>query len=254
MAKAKKKTRSAAQKAATKKMLAANRAKRAGKKKPAAASVKRRKTRKKGKAVRAVVKNKAAVTRARRSRPKAKSGSKRKMKSSNRKQKMKNFVAGIMDVAKGGAVGGAAALGLDVAMGNLPLPDKLKTGAGGVATRVALSIVAGKLIAAGTKNHQIGRDAAVGMLSTTIRDSGRSVLQKQMPTLQLGELADLSEAIGDDEAGDIQGLAELIDAELNGEGMSGLTMDNDDDNDDDDFEGFTPGAMSGLAGDLAIYR
>lgn len=239
MAKAKKKgkKRSAAQIAATKKMLAANKAKRSGKKAAKKSASKPRKV----KAKKSSPKKTKTAKRAGAAPRKSKSKGPKTMKKSKRKSSgsRKQMLASVIDAAKGGAVGGVSALGLDVVMGNLPLPDKLKTGPGGVATRAALSVVGGMAIGHLTKNQKAGRDATVGMLSVTVRDSARSVIQTKFPSVQLGALADLSEAFEGD-VSQIHGLAEAIDMQLNGNTFeNGSPFGSDDD------------AVAGLNGQMA---
>lgn len=83
-------------------------------------------------------------------------------------------------------VGAAGAIGTDIAMGFLPLPDTLKTGAlrpvvKGVAA-VGIGWVAGLLT-----NKGIGNKVMAGALTVVIYDTVRSFLLRTVPALPLGQ-------------------------------------------------------------------
>lgn len=236
MAKAKKKPRSAAQKAATRKMLAANKAKKAAGKAKGRASGSH-----KGKAAatshKTVVHHVAAPK-------KSKSGGR-----ASGASRAKVTLKGALDMMKGGAIGGAAAIGADVAMGYLPLPKQLKTGMGNTATRLALGIGAGIAIEKVSKGKISGRDVAVGVIATAVRDAVKPVLQQKVPNLKLGESASLGELFNDGDESVLSELAEMIDEDM----ASGQTFDNDRLGMGEQFDEELSG-VGGLAGDLAVFR
>lgn len=240
----KKKPRTAAQKAATARMLAARKAaSKPAKKKPA-----KKKTKRAAPAAAAVASKKA-----KRKSAKPKTTKKVSTMKKRKPQRAKRMMAGVVDTLKGGAVGAGAGLGLDLAMGYAPLPASLKTGAGGVAIRAVGSMLIGMGVEKMTKKHQLGRDAAVGALAITLRDAGRSVIVAKMPSLKLGELADLSEAFGESYDGRvIEGLAELIDEqELSEIADLSESWEGEVDGLGENWDG----SVDGLSGDLAtIYE
>lgn len=235
MAKAKKKPRTAAQKAATRKMIAANKAKKAAGKAKSRVGGKRKAkaSSSSSSAHKTVVHHMHA--------PAKRGGGKARKAMSRAKLGMKSA----LDMMKGGLVGGAGALGADIAMGYLPLPEQLKTGIGNTATRLALGIGAGVAVEKLSKGKISGRDVAVGVIATTVRDAVKPVIQQKAPNLKLGEVASLGELFDDGDAATLSQLAELIDEDM----ASGNTYEMS-----EIGEEFEENGVSGLAGDLAVFR
>jgi hypothetical protein len=83
-------------------------------------------------------------------------------------------------------VGAAGALTVDVVMGYIPLPASLNTVHSRPLVKGALAVLLG--VVAGKMGHaKLGRDLAVGSLTVAMHDSGRSMVQKLLPTANLGE-------------------------------------------------------------------
>jgi len=172
MATAKKKPRSAAQKAATKRMLAANRAARAA----ASAPAKKRKAAKKPAAV-AAPKRAAKKSRTRRggwpiTGVAAASAAGRKL----RYRRPNPIMDDIKSTFIPSAIGGGGALLLDVAMGLLPLPAAAKVGPMSPLVRVAgavgIGVLAGMVVSKRTANQ-----IAAGALTVTMYDLAKRTLR-----------------------------------------------------------------------------
>jgi hypothetical protein len=122
------------------------------------------------------------------------------------------------------AIAGAGALGVDVLLGYLPLPDKFKTGALRHVTRaagaIALGIGAGFVLKKETANQIMA-----GGLTVAAHGAMRDALARFAPSVPLAELED--ESVGD--------LEEDLNALLANEsaGMGG-------------FETFAPSTMQGV--------
>lgn len=245
MAKAKKK-RSAAQIAATKKMLAANKRNKAGKKSASKPKKKR--------AARKASATKAKVTRkTKRASGSGSKGKKTMKKGKRRLNRARSFLKGAKEIGMGAMAGGTAATAMDVVLGHSMTPAVMKTPVGNLLTRTAGSFLAGMAIQKITKNHQLGRDAAVGSLAVMVNGVERSVIRSKVPSLQLGEVGDLAAALGiganftdDDLEDEIAGLAAAIDND-----MDALEFDDEDlDGIEDEYED----EMNGLEGQLAFIQ
>lgn len=177
MAKAK---RSAAQKRATDKMIAANRAraraaKRAAPRKPAARPAAKRS------APRAAPKKRRTSARRGRGGWPITSATAASRAGRALRHRRPNPVNGIGTFVKGtlmpSVVGGAGALALDVAMGMLPLPPALKSGPMAplvkAAGAVGLGMIAGKAL-----GRRTGEQVAAGALTVTVYNVARMMLVK----------------------------------------------------------------------------
>ena len=176
-----KKARSAAQKAATRKLIAFNRskargAKRAAPRKPAARPASKRRAARSAPAP----KRKTRRTSARRgsggwpiTSTTAASRAGRALRH-RRPNPINNFMK---DTLMPSVVGGAGALALDVAVAMLPLPPALKTGPMAplvkAAGAVGLGILAGKFV-----NRRVGEQVAAGGLTVMAYNIGRQLLVK----------------------------------------------------------------------------
>lgn len=141
------------------------------------------------------------------------------MKKGKRKSRARSLLKGAGSAVKGGLIGGGSALASDVVLGLGVVPAPLKTGVGNVLARTALAFGAGMAVQKLTKSHESGRDATVGAMSVMFRDVGRSAIKTRFPSVPMGELADLTDALGDTISEDeIAGLAELIDGDMDGVG------------------------------------
>lgn len=164
-----KKRRSAAQKAATAKMLAANRKKRRGPGRPRVAKAKRKYTRRNS--VQRVVAKVRKYSRSRRTRALT--------------------MSGVVPMIKGAGIGAAGAIGNDFAYGFAAkfLPDNMKNpnGADGPnylyhlgkgATAIALGMVAGKVIA-----KPLANKLAEGALTVALYEAGKTMIPANMMPL-----------------------------------------------------------------------
>lgn len=168
-----KKRRTAAQKAATKRMLAANRARRGT---GAKRTAKRRKT---GTSV-SVRSNPVGLARV---------AKRRSVRSARRRNPIASLsVSGIKGMVKEGVLGGAGALLVNTASNYLPVPAALKMGMGKSAIRavlaVALGVVGGKVLPRG-----IAQSMAVGALTVAAHDMMLAAASKAAPSLLLGDIA-----------------------------------------------------------------
>jgi len=250
MAKAKKKERTAKQKAATKKMLAANKAKRAGSAKPKA---KPKKKKPKAKPAAAVA---SAKKKARKSSVGGKGKAKMAKKKSSKRGKrgavgMRGFMREAKGIAMGAVAGGTAATALDVLLGWDKTPEMMKTPVGNVVTRTVGSFALGMATAAATKNRGLGRDLAMVSLGAMVNSVERGMVKKYAPDMPLGELADLSDALGygggvSEE--EIAGLAAMVDGDVQGDADA-----IDYDGDGEDFA-YVDEMLDGLNGRTAFIQ
>ena len=91
-------------------------------------------------------------------------------------------VRGVMNQLIPAAIGGTGAVGLNVALAYLPIPDTLKTGPLAIATKIGGALLlgwgAGKLI--GRHNGQL---VTLGALTVVAYDVIRQLVAQAMPTL-----------------------------------------------------------------------
>ena len=83
-------------------------------------------------------------------------------------------------------IGAAGALGLDMLMGMLPLPDALKTPTMRPLVRIAGAVGIG-MIAGMVTNRKMGEQVGAGALTVVLYDVLKGFVQRTMPTLSLGE-------------------------------------------------------------------
>lgn len=161
-----KKRRTAKQKAATRRMIAANRA-RAGR--SPSSRPKRRRARKS---------NPAPRTYARRRARRASSAPVR-----TRRRRRSNPIGGgivreLQQALVPSAIGGAGALAVDVAMAALPLPEALKTGVARPVARIAAAVGIGAIAGMVTKNRRMGNQVMAGALTVVLYDTIKGALAK----------------------------------------------------------------------------
>lgn len=176
-----KKRRTAAQKAATRKMIAANRARRSGRK---SAAPKRRRAARRASPVAAPRKRRSAPRRAaRRSAPRRhrrSSASAARRAGRVLRYRRKNpvgFLSDFMSQLVPAAIGGAGALGVDVLMAVLPVPDTIKNGPFKPVVRVAAAIGLG-MVAGMVKDKRFGNQVAAGALTVIAYDTMKGMLSK----------------------------------------------------------------------------
>lgn len=169
-----KKARTAKQKAATRKMIAANRARARGTSRPAAKTTKSRASR------RSTARSSAPKRRASRRRSGGwKITSTRAASRAGRvlRYRRPNPISFLTNTLMPSVVGGAGALALDVAIGALPLPPTLKTGPMAplvkVAGAVGLGMLASKMV-----NRRIGEQIAAGALTVQVYNFAKAQLIK----------------------------------------------------------------------------
>jgi hypothetical protein len=161
-----KKRRSAAQRRATAKMIAANRRRGRGTSKP-----RKTRARRARRSSTVVVRTSNPVRRrARRSNP-------RRRAVIRRRSNPTGIVGDFMGQFMPAAIGAGGALGLDVAMGMLPLPDQFKTGAMRPVARIAGAAALG-VIAAKVRNRSFGNQVGVGALTVVLYDMAKGALAK----------------------------------------------------------------------------
>ena len=193
-----KKARTAKQKAATRRMIAANRARSRPARKAAAAPKRRRARRAAAPA--------AASPRRRRARrhggwkitsPRAASRAGRALR-----YRRPNPIGFLTNTLMPSVVGGAGALALDVALGVLPLPPALKTGPMAplvkIAGAVGLGMLAGKMV-----NRRVGEQIAAGAMTVQIYNLAKGMLIKvgggRIPGLSMYPDGYMSEYVSGDE-------------------------------------------------------
>lgn len=97
---------------------------------------------------------------------------------------MKNFVKSALIPS---AMGAGGALGLDLAMAYLPLPAQLKT-PGPIRSLVRIAGAVGLgLIGSKIAGRQVGAAVGAGALTVVLYSELKTIIQKQMPTLMLGD-------------------------------------------------------------------
>lgn len=84
-------------------------------------------------------------------------------------------------------VGAVGALGMDIAIGLLPLPASIKTGAMRPIVRLAGAVGIG-MIASMVAGKRTGGQVLAGAVTVTLYDLLRGLAQKSMPTIPLGDV------------------------------------------------------------------
>ncbi len=104
----------------------------------------------------------------------------------------------IDDMVMPSAIGSAGAIGLDLAFHFLPLPSMLKTGAGHLAAKgvgaILIGMLAGKVIKKSTAN-----ELARGALTVTLHSAAKDAIGHFLPNFALGGVGDdygLTDAMG----------------------------------------------------------
>lgn len=171
-----KKARTAKQKAATRKMIAANRARARGASRPArraSAAPKRRRARRAAPV--AAPKRRASRRRSggwKITSPRAASRAGRALR-----YRRPNPIGFLSNTLMPSVIGGAGALALDVALGVLPIPDKLKSGPLSplvkVAGAVGLGMLASKMV-----NRRVGEQIAAGAITVQVYNFAKAMLIK----------------------------------------------------------------------------
>jgi hypothetical protein len=96
-------------------------------------------------------------------------------------------MAFMKDTLMPSAVGAAGALGLDMLLGFVPLPDMLKTPTMRPIVRIAGAVGIG-IVAGMVTNKRIGEQVGAGALTVVLYDTLKGFVQAQFPTLALGDL------------------------------------------------------------------
>ena len=84
------------------------------------------------------------------------------------------------------AIGGAGALAVDIAWGNLPIPTQIKTGPFAAVAKAAAAVAVG-MVASKVAGKQIGAQVTSGYLTVLAYNLAKGVVQKAMPKLALGD-------------------------------------------------------------------
>jgi hypothetical protein len=85
------------------------------------------------------------------------------------------------------AIGAAGALGLDMALAYVPLPDMLKTDTMKPIVRIAGAVAIG-MLAGMVTNRRMGEQVGAGALTVVLYDTLKGFVKTSMPTLNLGEM------------------------------------------------------------------
>lgn len=83
------------------------------------------------------------------------------------------------------AIGAGGALALDLAWGNLPIPDSLKTGSMAPVARIGGAVLIG-VVAGMVGGKRFGAYAAVGAMTVTIADLAKTWAATSFPSVNLG--------------------------------------------------------------------
>lgn len=171
-----KKARTPAQKAATRKLVAANRARRGGKRRKNPVGLER-------------VENPRKRTISRRSR--SRSGVRRR----NPAPALRMGGKGMIDMGMASLQGAGGALFVNTALNYMPfLPPMLKSGNGKYLARAGLAVAVGVF---GSKMlpGKIAVNAAQGALTVALHDLMLGIASQAMPTLQLGDVGDYDDGV-----------------------------------------------------------
>lgn len=196
-----KKARTAKQKAATRKMIAANRARARGasRSRPAAAAPKRRAKRRASVSHAAAPKRRASRRRGGWKITPAKTASRAGRALRYRRPNPIDFLSNTLMPS---VIGGAGALALDVAIGVLPLPEKLKSGPMAplvkVAGAVGLGMLASKMV-----SRRVGEQVAAGAITVQVYNFAKAMLikvgQGKIPGLSMYPDGYMGEYVSGDE-------------------------------------------------------
>ena len=187
-----KKPRSAAQKAATRRMVAAR-----GGKNPAR-TVKRRKRRSNPVSANPIglhrVKHRAKRhhTRARRRNP----------------LRMPAGAGGIMGMMTTSLQGAGGALFVNTALNYIPLPAALTSGNGKYLARVGLALAVG-VFGGKVLPHKVATNAAIGAMTVALHDLLLGLAAQAMPTMKLGDVGDYDDGVAAYVAQPMAGLADM---------------------------------------------
>lgn len=88
------------------------------------------------------------------------------------------------------AIGAAGALGLDMLLGFIPLPETLKVGPMRPLVRIAGAVGIG-VIAGMVTNKRMGEQVGAGALTVVLYDTLKGFVQRTMPNVKLGEYNDV---------------------------------------------------------------
>lgn len=174
-----KKRRTAAQRAATQKMIAANRSRRRPARKSAARKAPHRAATpaKRRSALRRAAARRSALRRAKRRVSSARAASLAGRVLRYRRKNPVGFLGDFMAQLVPAAIGGAGALGVDVLMALVPLPDAIKTGPFRPVVRVGAAIALG-MVAGMAKDKRFGNQVAAGALTVIAYDTMKGMLSK----------------------------------------------------------------------------
>ena len=167
-----KKTRSAAQKAATRKLVALNRAKRGTakrKRNPVAA-------------LRSVAGKVRKYARRRRN-PISTAA-------------IRPTVSSIVNVGTQSFQGAGGALLVNTALNYIPLPDQLKSGNGKYLARAAMAVAVG-VFGSKVLPRNVAANMAVGAMTVAMHDMMLNVVSRAMPTLRLGDVGDYDDGVSE---------------------------------------------------------
>lgn len=198
-----KKTRSAAQKAATRRMVAANRSRTGA---PAKRRVKRRKN---------PIANPVGLARVRHS--KRHSVARRSHHVARRRRNPISMpsmrgLKGVTEMAKVSLQGAGGALLVNTALNYIPgLPAMLKSGNGKYLARaglaVAIGVFGGKIMP-----HKVATNMAVGAMTVALHDLLLGIASQAMPKLQLGDVGDYDSGVSAYVSGDrMSGMGDMGD-------------------------------------------
>lgn len=96
-------------------------------------------------------------------------------------------LGGIMSMEVMPAVQGAiGAIGVDVALGYIPLPDALKTPTTFPLMKGVIAVAIG-MLAAKFGKPSLGRAMAVGGMTVALHDAGKNLVKSALPSLNMGE-------------------------------------------------------------------
>lgn len=91
----------------------------------------------------------------------------------------------VSDMLLPAAIGAGGALALDLAWGNLPIPDSLKTGNMAPIARIGGAVLIG-VVAGMVGGKRFGAYAAVGAMTVTIADLAKTWAASSFPSVNLG--------------------------------------------------------------------
>lgn len=89
-------------------------------------------------------------------------------------------IGGMVETFKEGAIGAAGAVATEVVLSKLPLPENLKTGPMGIATKAIGGIAIGMAVAKFGKNKKLGSTMAQGAVTVALHDTIRNAVKGPM--------------------------------------------------------------------------